>query len=117
MTPSQNKAAMQMHIPQWQASQLSQAEYCKHHDIKPHIFSYYKKQFSSTHSANNAEQPSPAFVPVHLLAEASLEDAYLPPPDLMPIKITHSNGFSVDVPVDAALSRLKSVLELVRFLS
>jgi len=46
MSPSQNKAAMQEHIPQWQASSLTQAEYCKIHNIKPHIFSYYKKQFS-----------------------------------------------------------------------
>ncbi|OQK17907.1 hypothetical protein AU255_08610 [Methyloprofundus sedimenti] len=39
MSPSQNKAAMQEHIPQWQASRLTQAEYCKAHDIKPYIFS------------------------------------------------------------------------------
>lgn len=45
MSPSQNKAAMQAHIPQWQASSLTQAGYCKIHNIKPHIFSYYKKQF------------------------------------------------------------------------
>ncbi|WP_221900345.1 IS66 family insertion sequence element accessory protein TnpA [Bathymodiolus platifrons methanotrophic gill symbiont] len=47
MSPSQNKSAMQDPIPQWQASSLTQVEYCKAHDIKPHIFSYYKKQFSS----------------------------------------------------------------------
>jgi hypothetical protein len=42
----QNHAAMQGHIAQWQASSLSQAEYCKEHGIKPHILSYYKKKFS-----------------------------------------------------------------------
>ncbi|WP_420831695.1 IS66 family insertion sequence element accessory protein TnpA [Bathymodiolus japonicus methanotrophic gill symbiont] len=31
---------MQEHIPQWRASRLTQSEYCKAHDIKPHIFSY-----------------------------------------------------------------------------
>jgi hypothetical protein len=41
MIPYQNKAAMQEHIPQWQASHLTQAEYCKIHGIKPHIFSYF----------------------------------------------------------------------------
>ncbi|HIG66094.1 MAG TPA: hypothetical protein EYQ43_11225 [Methyloprofundus sp.] len=45
MSPSQNKAAIQAHIPQWQASSLTQAGYCKIHNIKPHTFSYYKKQF------------------------------------------------------------------------
>ena len=47
MSPSQNKVAMQDHIPQWQASSLSQSEYCKAHDIKSHIFSYYKNKLSS----------------------------------------------------------------------
>ena len=44
MSPSQNKAAMQEHIPKWQASRLTQTKYCKTHDIKPHTFSYYKKK-------------------------------------------------------------------------
>lgn len=116
MTPSQNKAAMQVHIPQWQLSQLSQAEYCKIHDIKPHIFSYYKNQFSSMGSSNRSEQPSHSLVPVQLLAEAPLEGARLSS-DSMPINITHTNGFSVEVPTDAALGLLKPVLELVRSLS
>jgi hypothetical protein len=38
------EAAMQEHIPQWQASHLTQAEYCKTHGIKPHIFSPLKIQ-------------------------------------------------------------------------
>jgi hypothetical protein len=33
MSPYQNKAAMQEPIPQWQASHLTQAEYCKTHGI------------------------------------------------------------------------------------
>jgi len=48
MTSSQNKAAMQVHLPQWQASQLSQASYCKQHNLKPHIFSYYKNKLSES---------------------------------------------------------------------
>ena len=47
MSPYQNHATMQGHIAQWQASDLTQAAYCKEHGIKPHIFSYYKKKFSS----------------------------------------------------------------------
>ena len=45
MSPYQNHATMQGHIAQWQASDLTQAAYCKEHGIKPHIFSYYKKKF------------------------------------------------------------------------
>jgi hypothetical protein len=69
MSPYQNKAAMQEHIPQWQASHLTQAEYCKIHGIKPHIFSYYKKQFSST--IPPVKQANP-LIPVKLVAEDSL---------------------------------------------
>jgi len=47
MRPYQNHATMQGHIAQWHASNLTQAAYCKEHGIKPHIFSYYKKKFSS----------------------------------------------------------------------
>jgi hypothetical protein len=45
MSPYQNHATMHGHIAQWQASDLTQAAYCKEHGIKPHIFSYYKKKF------------------------------------------------------------------------
>jgi hypothetical protein len=43
MSPYQNKAAMQEHIPQWQASHLTQAEYCKTHGIKPcHVLYWFR---------------------------------------------------------------------------
>ena len=69
MNPYQNYAAMQGHVAQWQASNLSQAEYCNEHDIKPHILSYYKKKFSSnTESAKQLRQ----LIPVKQLADESL---------------------------------------------
>ena len=34
MRPYQNHAAMQGHIAQWQASNLTQAAYCKEHGMK-----------------------------------------------------------------------------------
>ncbi|MDD5266208.1 MAG: hypothetical protein PHO08_03660 [Methylococcales bacterium] len=42
MSPYQNHATMQGHITHGQASDLTQAAYCKENGIKPHIFSYYK---------------------------------------------------------------------------
>ncbi|OQK18103.1 hypothetical protein AU255_09735 [Methyloprofundus sedimenti] len=113
MSPSQNKAAMQEHIPQWQASRLTQTEYCKTHAIKPHIFSYYKKKFSS---ASSSGQQTSRLVPVKLVAEDNLIDPRLSfHPSV--IKVTHINGFILEIQADTKLSVLKPLLELVRSLS
>jgi hypothetical protein len=113
MTPSQNKAAMQEHIPQWQASDLTQAEYCKIHDIKPHIFSYYKTKFSSAIPSLKHINP---LVPIKLVAEHHSDDLRLSTGSSV-IKVTHTNGFSLEVQANTDLSTLKPLLELVRNLS
>jgi len=113
MSPSQNKAAMQKHISQWQAGRLTQAKYCKTHDIKPHIFSYYKKKFSSP--ASSVTQASP-LVPVKLVAEEALNRSGVPA-DLSVIKVTHTNGFSLEIHAGTELRSLKPVLELLRSIS
>ncbi|OQK15371.1 hypothetical protein AU255_07515 [Methyloprofundus sedimenti] len=110
MSPSQNKAAMQEHIPQWQASRLTQAEYCKVHDIKPHIFSYYKKKFGS---ASSSVQQTSQLVPVKFVAEDNLSGPRLS----SVIKVTHTNGFSLEIQANTELSILKPLLELVRSIS
>jgi len=113
MSPSQNKAAMQEHIPQWQASRLTQTEYCKVHDIKPHIFSYYKKKFSS---AIPSTKQTSQLVPVKLVAEEVLLDSRLSA-GTSAIKVTHSNGFSLEIPLSTELSSLKPLLELLKSIS
>ncbi len=96
MSPSQNKAV----IPQWQASSLTQAENCKIHNIKSRIFSYYRKQFSS--EPLSAKQVS-QLVPVNLVAEEILVDSILSAGSSV-IKVTHSNGFSLEIPPSTELS-------------
>ena len=113
MSPSQNKAAMQDHIPKWQASSLTQTEYCKAHDIKPHIFSYYKKQFSS---AIPSVKQSSQLVPVKLVAEDLLGSSSLSAGSPV-IKVTHTNGFSLEIHTDTEFSSLKPILELLRSIS
>ena len=113
MSPSQNKAAMQNHIPQWQASSLTQTEYCKTHDIKPHIFSYYKKKFSST---TPLVKQASQLVPVKLVTEDLLDDSRLSA-DSPVIKVTHTNGFSLEIHAGTEFSSLKPVLELLRSIS
>ena len=113
MSPSQNQAVMQDHIPQWQASSLTQAEYCKAHGIKPHIFSYYKKKFSSV--IPSVRQTS-QLVPVKLVAEDMFDDSRLSA-DSPVIKVTHTNGFSLEIHAGTEFSSLKPVLELLRSIS
>jgi hypothetical protein len=109
MNPYQNHAAMQGHIANWQASRLSQTEYCKAHDIKQHIFSYYKKKFGS--SVNSCSQ----LIPVQLLADDSVVANGVSNCNVL--KLTHANGFSLDINPHADLASLKPLLELLRSVS
>jgi len=109
MSPYQNHATMQGHIAQWQSSSLSQAEYCKEHGIKPHIFSYYKKKFSSDSAvAKHSNQ----LVPVRLLAGDSRSTNGFSGCDV--IRLTHANGFSLDINPHTDMTSLKPLLELLR---
>jgi hypothetical protein len=47
MATSENKQAKSLwpvHIEQWQLSGLSQAAYCRLHDLSPHQFNYWKRK-------------------------------------------------------------------------
>ena len=95
MSPYQNHATMHGHIAQWQASDLTQTAYCKEHGIKPHIFSYYKKKFCS---ASQVANPSGQLVPVKLVADdAPLVSTLSSSSGLGVIRLTHANGFSLDI--------------------
>jgi hypothetical protein len=100
-------AAMKQHIEACQASNLSQATYCQQHDIPSHIFSYYRKKLgyvSSSKPTNNNNQ----LIPINLLAEPIRSDS---------VKISHINGFSLEINSDADLNQIKPVLELLRTVS
>ena len=114
MSPYQNHAAMQGHIAQWQASRLSQAEYCKEHGIKPHILSYYKKKFSSnTESAKQSSQ----LVPVKVLADDESLFSVNGASGCNVLRLTHANGFSLEINPHADMASLKPLLELLRSVS
>jgi hypothetical protein len=100
---------MQGHLAQWQASHLSQTDYCKTHGIKPHIFSYYKKKFSS--SAKQSNQ----LIPVQLLVDEPVAANGISDCNLL--RLTHANGFSLDINPQVDMASLKPLLELLRSLS
>ncbi len=115
MSPYQNHATMHGHIAQWQASDLTQTAYCKEHGIKPHIFSYYKKKFCS---ASQVANPSGQLVPVKLVADdAPLVSTLSSSSGLGVIRLTHANGFNLDINLHADMASLKPLLELLRSVS
>ena len=116
MSPYQNHAVMKGHIAQWQTSDLTQAAYCKEHGIKPHIFSYYKKKFRSvSHAAN----PSGQLIPVKLVAndEAALGSTISSSSGGNALRLTHANGFSLEINSHTDMASLKPLLELLRSVS
>ena len=116
MSPYQNHAVMKSHIAQWQTSDLTQAAYCKEHGIKPHIFSYNKKKFCS---ASQVANPSGQLIPVKLVAndEAALGSTVSSFSGSGVIKLTHANGFSLEINSHTDMASLRPLLELLRSLS
>ena len=108
MSPHQKDAVMKAHISQCKTSGLTQIAYCNEHDIKPHIFSYYKGKLSQAVSS----QHSSSLVPVKLIPNVSPLSASASNADT--IKLSHTNGFSLEVNTCTDLSSLKPLLDLVR---
>lgn len=57
-----------LHIRAWKKSGYSQREYCRHHDLVPHRFTYWKLKFEK------AVKSAVAFVPVPLPSPNLLEN-------------------------------------------
>lgn len=105
----QNHMLIQKHIANWQASGLTQVAYCKQNAIKPHIFSYYKKKFATVPATAKKNK----LMPVKLIPEAEAVVTLSTQPVIPLIKISHANGFSLEVLLNSEMSSLKPVLELV----
>jgi hypothetical protein len=111
MSPYQDHATIQSHISLWQSSGLTQAAFCQAHGIKPHIFSYYKKKFSSNATAIKRSN--------HLIPVKLVNDDAPPAPNASlisgsgVIKLSHANGFSLEINPQIDLAFLRPLLELL----
>jgi hypothetical protein len=110
MVPHQKDAVMKSHLSRWKSSGLTQIAYCNQHDIKPHVFSYYKGKLSQ--GGGGSEALSNSLVPVELLSSKASLTKQAMGSDLM--TISHSNGFSIKVKLSLELSSLKPLLDLLR---
>ena len=43
--PHERDEEMRTHLQAWQSSGLTQKQYCQQHNLKTHMFSYYKAKF------------------------------------------------------------------------
>jgi hypothetical protein len=111
MSPYQDHAVIQSHISRWQASGLTQAAYCQEHGIKPHIFSYYKKKFSEKAAPSKR---SSQLIPVKFVGEG-MQVGLNPSPSSSSdvVRLSHANGFSLEINAHTDLALLKPLLELL----
>ena len=104
--PHSKDASMKQHIEDCIASGLSQSRYCRQHDIPSHIFSYYRKKLGYVKPKTDSNNHQ--LIPIDLVVK---------PLNCEQIKITHSNGFSVEINSATELTHIKPVLELLRSIS
>lgn len=67
MAIRQTQIFWQQHVSQWQDSALSQAQYCKKHNLKPHSLSHHKRKQEAKRdiasSAGFIQLPVPQVLP------------------------------------------------------
>ncbi len=105
MIPHQKDSFMKQHLEQWKASGSTQVAYCHQHHIPIHIFSYYKKKLG--YGRVQEGQGNNQLIPVNILPDASRSSSF---------KISHNNGFSVEIHPASNLAELKPIMELLRSL-
>ncbi len=99
--PHERNEEMQAHLDTWKSSGLTQVEYCQQHNIKPHIFTYYKSKlgYGSTKVTSNT------LMPVQIVSEQSHRSG---------ITINLPDNLSIDVNPGFDSHTLQQVLTLLK---
>lgn len=63
-TPEELTSYWQHYVEVWQASGMTQAEFCKQHDLLYHRFIYWKQKFSGNQARQRPEISTGGFVKV-----------------------------------------------------
>ncbi|MEJ2731314.1 MAG: transposase [Deltaproteobacteria bacterium] len=92
----QKRSYWKQHIDSWQETGLTQAEYCRQHNLKPHQLVYWKKRYLKT-------ETDVSFVPLNLedLLDSPAE------PDHSALSLILNNQFKIQISAgfDAKLLR------------
>jgi hypothetical protein len=82
MKTKSTQAFWQQHVSQWQKSALSQAQYCKKHDLKAHSLSFHKRKLET----RREEDASSGFIKVTVPQRVELQT---------PLTLHFANGLSL----------------------
>jgi hypothetical protein len=95
----------QHHVQSWQASGLSQAAYCKHHQLKLATFGYWRSKLSREVQPAEEALPALTLVPV---SQSSGRQQRLVVSDVL---VMHSpGGWRLDIPATLPLPILSQLL-------
>jgi len=94
------------HIAQWQASGLSQAGYCRQHELTAHQFSYWKCKLLTM---NEPVVPKPAsgFARVQMVAQ-------IPATSAQELTLLFQDGIQVTGITQDNMALLKQLIEVLR---
>lgn len=100
--PIQNDPLWREHVTQWRSSGLTQAAYCRQHDLSPHRLGYYKRKYS-TSLVPVKHEPS-AFVSVQIQPEPQHHD---------PLTLHFTNGLRLSGIAQNNITVVKQLAELL----
>jgi hypothetical protein len=96
----------QQHIAQWQTSGLSQAGYCRQHELTAHQFSYWKCKLL-TMSETVGPKPASGFARVQMVAQ-------IPETSVQPLSLLFRDGIQVTGITQDNMALLKQLIEVLR---
>ena len=102
----QKRTFWKQHIDSWQQTGLSQAEYCRHHNLKHHQMVYWKKRFLNT-------ETEVSFVPL------KLEDLLDIPaqPEQPSLRLVINDQFKIEISAGFDALLLRQVIVALRGLA
>jgi hypothetical protein len=102
----QKRSYWKQHIECWQETGLTQAEYCRRHNLKHHQLVYWKKRYLTT-------QTDVSFVPLKLkdLLDISTRQ------DQAPLTLVINNQFKIEISAGFDAQLLRQVILALRALT
>ena len=96
----------QLHITQWQASELSQASYCRQHALVTHQFRYWKQKFLANHEPID-HKPKAGFARVQVAAHVAM-------PASQGLSLCFPDGTQITGIAQHNLGLIKQLIEVLR---
>jgi hypothetical protein len=102
----QKRAYWKQHVESWQETGLTQAEYCRRHNLKHHQLVYWKKRFLKT-------ETNVSFVALELEDLLDLPSQ----PDRTPLCLVISNFFKIEIRAGFDAQLLRQLIFALRGLA